>query len=57
MAPIETNKNEFDAISGEELRGRGEDGFRSIQLGRSPNWIGPARRTAKLNPSWVQLGR
>ncbi|KAH0893173.1 hypothetical protein HID58_055602, partial [Brassica napus] len=26
-------------------------------LGRSPNWAGPARRTAELNPSRVQLGR
>ncbi|KAF3504773.1 hypothetical protein F2Q69_00042273 [Brassica cretica] len=36
---------------------QGEDGLRSIQLGRSPNWTGPAWRTAELNPSWVQLGR
>nr|VDD31356.1 unnamed protein product [Brassica oleracea] len=43
------NKSEFDTISGEELRGRGEDGFWSIQLVRSPNWTGPARRTADLD--------
>ncbi|KAF3535418.1 hypothetical protein F2Q69_00022958 [Brassica cretica] len=41
-------KNDFDAFLGEELRGRGEDGFWLIQLGRSPNWTGPAWRTAKL---------
>ncbi|KAF3543445.1 hypothetical protein DY000_02007319 [Brassica cretica] len=41
--------------SGEELRGRGEDGLRSIQLGHSPNWTGLARRTAELNPSWVSV--
>ncbi|KAF3566017.1 hypothetical protein DY000_02016617 [Brassica cretica] len=51
------NKSEFDAISGDELRRRGEDRFRSIQLGRSPNWTGPARRTTKLNPRLIQLGR
>ncbi|KAF3585955.1 hypothetical protein F2Q69_00027966 [Brassica cretica] len=50
-------KSEFDTISGEELRGRGEDGFQSIQSGHSPNWTGPARRTVELNPverpSWT----
>ncbi|KAF2548467.1 hypothetical protein F2Q70_00023365 [Brassica cretica] len=50
------NKSEFDTILGEELRGRGEDGFWSIQLVRSPNWTGPARRTAELDclvdPAW-----
>ncbi|KAF3590806.1 hypothetical protein DY000_02023066 [Brassica cretica] len=50
------NKSEFDTILGEELRGRGEDGFWSIQLVRSPNWTCPARRTAELDclvdPAW-----
>ena len=51
------NKSEFDTISGEELQRRGEDGFWSIQLGRSPNWTGPARRTTELNLWLIQLGR
>ncbi|KAF2562926.1 hypothetical protein F2Q70_00017101 [Brassica cretica] len=51
------NKSEFDTILGEELQGRVADGFWSIQLGRSPNWTGPARRTAELNLWLIQLGR
>ncbi|KAG2288402.1 hypothetical protein Bca52824_048006 [Brassica carinata] len=51
------NKSEFETISGEELQERGEDGFWSIQLGRSPNWTGPACRTAELNPWLIQLSR
>ncbi|KAF3509722.1 hypothetical protein F2Q69_00006262 [Brassica cretica] len=56
-APSLHDLNEFEALSEEELRGRGKDGFQLIQLGRSPNWAGPARRTAELNPSRIQLSR
>ncbi|KAF3535939.1 hypothetical protein F2Q69_00022744 [Brassica cretica] len=44
------NNSDFDTILGEELRGRGDDGFWSIQLGRSLNWTDPSRRTAELDP-------